>query len=266
MIGPIAQAIALTCHANAALRGLFSGKFWRTNSTAQFCESIEFFQLEPPWERPVEALLEETPDGWFHWLQRNGFTRARIRYDHERDGSARWQLAGMMKGAGQWSLETLHKDESEIRWLAWWRGHEGAPPERRWSVRYALATQEPPRPLPTTLDVARDELRAGIVAAHVLARRPNLSPFALNFERALRTLEPGGPHVGYHRDLAPDGLLDDTSAAVLDACQSAWVFGGQASWNDCVETDRESDEVSARLFHSIVQAIVVATNVGSAPR
>jgi hypothetical protein len=42
MNGPIAQAVALTCNANGALLGRSPGEFLNTNTTAQFCDRVNF--------------------------------------------------------------------------------------------------------------------------------------------------------------------------------------------------------------------------------
>jgi hypothetical protein len=50
---------------------------------------------------------------------------------------------------------------------------------------------------------------------------------------------------------------------MLDAAQSAWVFGGMGSWNDMSfdgEEQREYEEVSEQLFTAVNNAICVATN------
>ena len=51
--------------------------------------------------------------------------------------------------------------------------------------------------------------------------------------------------------------------AILDACQSCWVFAGMGSWNDMGfdgDDQKIYEEVSERLFQSATGAIVAATN------
>lgn len=81
--------------------------------------------------------------------------------------------------------------------------------------------------------------------------------------RARRSPEPQGIKRGYHRDLAPEGILGTESLAVLDACQHASVFGGMGSWNDLSfdGADAEAYErVSERLFRALNRAIAAAAN------
>lgn len=68
---------------------------------------------------------------------------------------------------------------------------------------------------------------------------------------------------GYHKDLYFPGSLSKTSEAMLDAAQSAWVFGGMGSWNDMTfdgEERREYEAASEELFTAVNNAICVAAN------
>lgn len=53
------------------------------------------------------------------------------------------------------------------------------------------------------------------------------------------------------------------ATCLLDACQSAWVFGGMGSWNDLAfdgAAQVEYEQVSERLFHTVVDVIQTAAN------
>jgi len=59
---------------------------------------------------------------------------------------------------------------------------------------------------------------------------------------------------GYHQDLAPTGFLSEEAAVLLDACQTAWVFGGMGSWNDLWFEGEDQgiyERVSERLFEAV---------------
>jgi len=67
----------------------------------------------------------------------------------------------------------------------------------------------------------------------------------------------------YHKDLAPDHLLDLPAKQVLAACQAAWVFGGMGSWNDLGfegEQQAEYDRISTALYDLLNTAIAAAAS------
>lgn len=71
---------------------------------------------------------------------------------------------------------------------------------------------------------------------------------------------------GYHKDLYVPGSLCKSAEAMLDAAQSAWVFGGMGSWNDMGfdgQEQREYESVSEELFNAVNRALCVAVNESS---
>jgi len=74
---------------------------------------------------------------------------------------------------------------------------------------------------------------------------------------------------GYHQDLAVDGVVSSLAEGLLDSAQSAWVFGGMASWNDMGfegADQREYDRVSQQLFTALNDTIQIAANASCAAR
>ena len=60
-----------------------------------------------------------------------------------------------------------------------------------------------------------------------------------------------------------DGVTPQLETCLLDACQSAWVFGGMGSWNDLGfegPEQTEYDRVSERLFTALNETIQSAAN------
>jgi hypothetical protein len=80
----------------------------------------------------------------------------------------------------------------------------------------------------------------------------------------METLDSGGTkRHGYHKDLLPEGVIQDSATTLLDAVQSAWVFGGMGSWNDMgFDGDDQSEyiRVSEQLFQALNETIEEATN------
>src|SRR5256885_3707352 len=57
MNGPLAQFVALTCHANAFLSGRQVPEFFPGNSTCQFCDSVKFLEVS----KTLLGKVQETP-------------------------------------------------------------------------------------------------------------------------------------------------------------------------------------------------------------
>ena len=58
-----------------------------------------------------------------------------------------------------------------------------------------------------------------------------------------------------------NGVLSGAARTILDACQSAWVFGGMGTWNDLAFPDEDQKlylRASDALFRAIIDAIVAA--------
>src|SRR5262245_57497710 len=130
MNGPIAQLVALTCHANGVLRGIAIPAYFPANSTCQFCDSITFHQQEF-WglhKRTVAA----TPDDLFLQLRDRGATGVRIIHQsQELDGIRDRMLAGLVGGGGRWTMEVLMPGQKATRWTADWGVWNQNAPERR---------------------------------------------------------------------------------------------------------------------------------------
>jgi hypothetical protein len=57
MNGPLAQLVALACHANAVLHDHSVPPFFPGNSTCQFCDWVKFFQVS----KTLFGKARETP-------------------------------------------------------------------------------------------------------------------------------------------------------------------------------------------------------------
>src|SRR5437773_9479898 len=79
MNGPLAQFVALTCHANAFLRGRQVPEFFPGNSTCQFCDSVKFFEVSKTLLRKVrETPVAVNPNAWFEHLRTERVTGIRL--------------------------------------------------------------------------------------------------------------------------------------------------------------------------------------------
>ena len=84
----------------------------------------------------------------------------------------------------------------------------------------------------------------------------------------MESLDSGGAKLhGFHKDLTVEGVGAPLAVCLLDACQSAWVFGGMGSWNDMGfegVDQKDYDRVSQQLFAALNETIQAATNASCA--
>ncbi len=264
MNGPIAQCVALVCHGNAVLGGR-RGLYFQGNSTARFCDRIEFAETAPSGNATV---LAEAPDAWFAWLAHSAVTGLRLtRAAQNRPLAADRMTAGFAGGGETWSLATTRAGAPVDAWRAHWQvWNRKAPEQRIWRVTYERDAADA-FDAADTLSAARAELVASLDEIHAFAQRNDCAGFTEAFAQAQKALDgAASERRGFHRDLAPEGVLPTDARAVLDACQHASVFGGMGSWNDQSFAGAEGEtyeRVSERLFRALNRAIAAAANESS---
>jgi hypothetical protein len=263
----IAQLVALTCHANAFLQGSAMAKeFFPNNSTCTFCERISFVEPTRSFSgKLTEELVAGRPDEWFSYLaKKNGLGVRLVRQPQNDLRLSERMSAGFVGGGGDWALAARLPGTTESwtpRWEVW--NHE-APEQRIWRVTYVRSAAEPGETSSQREDLqqAASSLKSALIDIEAFSRTHDCHGFTESFGRALDSLEGRSRH-GYHGDLVPEGSSSSIVAAVLDAAQSAWVFGGMGSWNDMAfagEDGKEYERVSEKLFNAINAAICAAAN------
>src|SRR5215469_8015600 len=102
MTGPVAQFVAMTCHANAFLRGYELPQFFPGNSTCQFCDWVRFTEPSHSFLGKLrESLVLPNPNQWFEHLKRKGVMGVRLhRTPQNRPGISDRMSAGFVAGAG----------------------------------------------------------------------------------------------------------------------------------------------------------------------
>jgi hypothetical protein len=266
MNGTIAQIVALNCHANAAIRGGSGPKFFPDNSTCKFCDSVTFTEVSQGWfRRRREVVVATTPDKWFEHLLATGANNVRLfRTPQNESLASDRMLAGLVGGGGIWTMEVVHTDGRVMHWTAGWDvWNQNAPEQRIWRVGYGgcSARRQTPSTQPPLADVHQSLLLA-LQRIEAFASQQQCTEFAESFQKAIRSLTTPERNA-YHHDLAPTGTLPDDAEAILDACQSAWVFGGMGSWNDIGfdgDAQSEYESASESLFVAVTEAICAAVN------
>jgi hypothetical protein len=273
MNGPIAQLVALTCHGNAALRHLGEGPpFFPNNSTCKFCDRVAFVELHPRLLRaPAQQSVASTPDEWFEHLARTGARGLRLLHQpRQRSWISDRMTAGLIGGGAVWTI-AVRDDRSARYWEADWEvWNREAPDQRIWRAVYRSTAPRPGIPAAgPELQHARQQFVDALQRIHAFAEAHDTAPFTDCFRHALESLAEPYPAYGYHTDLCPIGVMPADCRAVLDAAQSAWVFGGMGSWNDLGFDGAaavEYDEVSSRLYGAIQDAICAAASASDADR
>lgn len=269
MNGPIAQVVALTCHANAHLRNRSGGRFFPDNSACQFCRSVSFVEVKRTGGKLEEQPVAKTPDEWFARLSSEGTTGVELHHvPSAPEGTSERMLIGFVGGDG--FTIRVHKGEGKSQvWKSRWEVRDQhATNDRIWQVTYGLvqsAAFGPGAPAPPgDLAALSSRLDRALVEITAFAERLSLSSFATSFRGALGCLRrPKEPNSAYHRDLAPPGVIPEEADALLSACQLAWVFGSMGSWNDMGFEGKdgvEYERVSEQLYSALVGAITNAAN------
>lgn len=267
MNGPIAQLVALTCHANWFLEhGAIPSRFFPENSTCKFCDRVSFVEAKKSWlGKSSEKTVADNPDAWFAYLSGRKASGVRVLRQARNDpGISDRMNAGFVGGGGQWMLG-VHCRNSTDYWMARWEvWNQNAPEQRIWRVTYGLVARDqiPPAPASSRPDVLT-AFESALNRIHAFSANNNCGGFTECFARAIQSLNEGTAIHGYHKDLNCPGSLSRSSEAMLDAAQSAWVFGGMGSWNDMSfdgEKGREYEESSEDLFIAVNDAICVAAN------
>lgn len=275
MNGPVAQMVALVCHGNGHLQGQGTIDYFSRNSTCQFCESVKFFEVRNantpnPVERPVAA----SPDDWFPLLKKTGVAGLRLIADPANRPNISDRKSAAYAGGGKiWTIEELRDGGQSGYWAQKMvLGDQNAPEQRVWQMSYGRVGQGPATPLalPDALARAHAALFAALRDIRSFATtHESLDPFSEYFSRAIETLSSNGQFLhAFSRDLAPEGFLTQGTVALLDAAQTAFVFGGNSGWNDLTFEGNDLviyEELSDKLFEAIAGATIAGANA-SLPR
>lgn len=268
MNGPIAQIAALTSFGNAYLLNKKSETFFPKNSTCVFCEKIVFMASEKSfWGKVANRVVANSPDNWFSYLKSQGTKGILLSRRPRNLKGMPDRISSAFVGGGEiWALEILLPNNKSEFWIDNWQvGNKDALDKRIWQVTYErIVTAQTHKINVVSLNKVKCNLLEALLAINAFSDKYNLTPFSEVFKKALETLNSNGKiKNGYHKDLAPEGLLSEEALTLLDACQTSWVFGGMGSWNDLggfKDEQNTYDNVSEQLFLAVNKAIATAVN------
>ncbi|HEY7954949.1 MAG TPA: hypothetical protein VII38_06630 [Polyangia bacterium] len=231
----------------------------------QSCEHVQFVTFARNLAGGYdEKLVARTPEEWFDVLAQNETKGLSLRHEASSGAGLPDRIsAAFAGGGGGWSIDAIDRDGLTRSWRARWEvGNRDAIDRRIWRVSYGLVGEARPPAIHATVAEIRPSLIRALEDIRAFAAAQQLQNFVFCFQRALDALH-STARFGDYKDLVADGEGDGDRAALLDVCQSAWVFGGMGSWNDLSfegELGRQYDQVSERLFALLNQTIVAATN------
>jgi len=232
-------------------------------------------------EKAKRTEIAKTPDEWFSILKSSVVRGIRLSRTPKNDPNFSDRMtAGFIGGGGTWAMEVLFPKNQSEYWIARWKvWNQNAPENRIWRVTYdRVASGVTPVLKSADLTDVAIRLSKSLREIYAFSEKHKCGGFTKNFADALDTLDSRGKNLhGYHKYLAPDGFLSIEVIAILDAAQSAWVFGGMGSWNDMGfdrDEQKEYERVSEQLFQTVTEAIVAGANStykcrrtkGSSPR
>jgi hypothetical protein len=217
-----------------------------------------------PLGSPRETNVAVNPDWWFSYLKEKGVVGIQMRRQPQNDPRISDRMSsGFVGGGGVWTMEGwLPKNQSELwqaRWEVW---NQSAPDRRIWRVTYGRIGESTRKSFPNLkLELIEEQFLNALLDIYAFSEK-HRNGFTESFSNAIKTLRGGEPHV-YHKDLAPPDVLPAKAAVILNAAQSAWVFGGMGSWNDLGFDGVDGKEyvrVSDQLFQALTEVICAATN------
>jgi hypothetical protein len=269
MNGPIAQLAALACHANAYLAGRDIPEFFPSNSTCQFCDSIDFFQISTDaFGQPERQTVAESPDEWIHNLPLREVDGVRLVFSARNDPDITDRMsAGFVGGGHVWRMLVLRDDGLGESWSDDWHvWNQEAPDRRIWRVSYTLESTEPRKAyVCRNLAIVKAAFRESLEEILAFSEKHTEGVYSTHFAEALELLDDPQAHVTYHEDIAMPGQLSADAESLLKASSRAWVFGGMGSWNDMSfdgALQIEYENVSETLFdlvHEAIEASVAST-------
>jgi hypothetical protein len=261
MNGPIVYNIALVLFGNAhILENETPSDLW-DRSFNQFCKEVSFVSFKKTvLGKAKEVVVSPSIKEWFELMKRKNY---RLRLWHQGSGRVDERFtAGFIDGGWNWNIVASNGRMSEV-WTAQWNVWNQNDPEKRiWKVKYGLVGNGSPLQNSGKEPIGR--LVAALRNIEDFALRENCHSFAKLFGNSIETIESKGERrFGYHKDLIPSCYLGSEAEYLLDACQSAWVFGGMGSWNDLGfsgKAQEEYENVSEELYLSLIDSIVHIVN------
>jgi len=266
MQGTIAQLLSLAAYGNEYFSGRLDNDYFPNHFTFKFCKFVHFFDLKNSDSKWRESEFAANPNDWFKKLKETGVVQLRVRYisTNKEQISDRMSVA-FIGGGGRWLIETVKSSGSDF-WEANWRvGDRNDPDQNIWHVKYGRILKNstnPEQQLPSASEI-KEKLSEALQRISDFAHKNDHSNFGECFDKGLEALNESFNTDNKYK-IFPDGYAPLEHQQLLNACQSAWVFGGMGSWNDIGFNDdithKEYEDLSNNLFNLINLSLLVASN------
>jgi len=271
MTGVIAQLIALTAYGNDYLRnGNLPADFNSTNTTFQFCQSIDFRESHKTlfFLKTRVKVVAENPAAWFKQLKAENCQRLRLYFqDSEGLSSGKdYRDAGLVGGGGTWLIEAVYDQYSDYWSNNWTVKNQNADDGKIWAVHYGISgTKQPGSDLQIDNQHVKDKFRHILTDIAGFAYKHNLQVWGGQFDTAKATLDSLHPNeLYYYKDLIPLDNYSLIAKQLVFTAGSSWVFSGMGSWIDLGFDTKEDTErynrLSEDLYSCLVEAIISAIN------
>lgn len=267
MQGTIAQLLSLAAYGNKYLSGLPDDNYYPGNSIFMFCKFVKFIDVQKSGEKWIEQEFADDPQEWFETLKDAGVIQIRVRYISTNDEEISDRMsAAFVGGGGRWLLEAVKPNASDFWEADWVVGDREDPDQKIWHVKYGRILRDSNQPEQPSLPVeeVKKRLKNALIKISEFAHSNDYVYFGECFDRGISALSDSPADIENAYKIFPDNYAAPQYHQLINACQSAWVFGGMGSWNDIVFGDGELqdcyEELSDELFSLVNLALVVASN------
>jgi len=263
--GGILQTIALVFAANARLHGVsYAG--WPDASAFHFCNRVNFVGRKRPGFLGFSTALDvPNPNIWLDTLPADT-SSARLVVLPRNDPNISDLTSVGFAGGGPVFLAQISASTPEAWYGDWHVTNQTAADQRIWSVTYRNLANAGAGMQPGAHREVRDALEKALDDAIAFNNAHDMG-FEHMFVAAKNALSDAAPLDGYYAsDLVPEKLLSLTDRQLFAGAAKAWVFGAMGSWNDVWfdgDDQKVYEELSDRLFSSIVRGLVIATNASA---
>lgn len=268
MQGNTAQALALTCVGNAALRGRDASNFWPGADVFKHSKRCEFRDVS----RGGDVLVAVDPSAWFAMLRGKYrglrlHTAPRPRGPQQSIPIEERESVGFAGGGPAWLIEVVGETNS-VLWQGFDRLGDRDDPDQKIRLTAYLRRGES-QSLDATvvsLPLMAAELDAALADAQAFAVEmkrdmPELAWGAV-FSEARAALNADNPIPPYYAlDAFTDLSLEQRRLWLC--CVQGWVFGGMGSWNDMVPEEAHAagyERISERLFRALCDGVCALAN------
>lgn len=264
MTGILAQIITITSFGNEYLKNGKLTDFYPQNSTFQHCDYVDFKEMKKKniFSSKKEIIVSKNPIEWFEYLKSKDCKKLRLFYQTVKEDDHK--MAGFVGGGGNWFVETIYSTHSDF-WISRWN-HDKNLTEKPWQVTYGKAIEKRPV-INQQLDLiqTRENLKTCLEKITEFAYKETTENWGKIFETAKKTLESESPESDfYHNDLISWNNYDLQNRQLLMSASKAFVFGGMGSWNDMwfdkKETEEKYNELSSKLYDTMMKSITCAIN------